>query len=159
MSYRLSAQVIGSKELAEAFRRAPRVTAESLSQAIGKTAFRTEFLAKKYAPIDKGNLRGSINTQGPTVANNNVTATVGTNVTYARYQEEGTGVYGPSRQPIRPKNAKVLAWKSGGQWHYARQVKGVKPKRYFRQAREEVPPYFTEQMRWALTLIVSELAK
>lgn len=39
---------------------------------------------------------------------------VGTNVHYAPYVEYGTGIYGPKGQPIRPKVAKVLAWKATG---------------------------------------------
>lgn len=159
MSYRLSVDVIGAKELDEAFRRAPQTVARELSRAIGRTAFKVEATAKEKAPIDKGNLRGSITTEGPSVIGHDVQAKVGTNIGYARYQEEGTGIYGPSRQPIRPKNASVLAWKSGGKWHYARQVRGVRPVRFFKKAREEARPFLTEQMRGALTNIVSELAK
>lgn len=39
---------------------------------------------------------------------------VGTNLHYARYVEEGTGLYGPKKQVIRPRTAKVLAWRSVG---------------------------------------------
>ena len=38
--------------------------------------------------------------------------TVGTNKAYARYVEEGTGIYGPKGAPITPKSAKALAWRS-----------------------------------------------
>lgn len=44
---------------------------------------------------------------------------------YARWQEEGTGIYGPRKNPITSKNGKLLVWKSGSKWHYARSVKGV----------------------------------
>jgi phage gpG-like protein len=159
VSYRLSADLIGAQELADAFRRAPQITTKALSGAIGRTAFRVEAQAKQKAPIDKGILRGSITTPGPVATLGNVEASVGTNIKYARYHEEGTGIYGPKKQPIRPKNGKVLAWKSGGRWHYARQVRGVKPKWYFRQARDEARPYYTEQLRAALTEIVNQLAR
>lgn len=33
---------------------------------------------------------------------------------YARYVEEGTGLYGPKHQKIVPKNARALHWKGGG---------------------------------------------
>lgn len=39
---------------------------------------------------------------------------VGTNLHYAPYVEYGTGIYGPKGQPIRPKTAKVLAWRATG---------------------------------------------
>lgn len=35
---------------------------------------------------------------------------VGTNLKYARYVEEGTGLYGPKGSRIYPKGGKVLAW-------------------------------------------------
>lgn len=35
---------------------------------------------------------------------------VGSNLPYARYVHDGTGIYGPTGRPIRPKSARVLAW-------------------------------------------------
>lgn len=159
MSYRLSSQLIGAEELARAFRQARQVTIRELSAGIEKSAHRTEFLAKAKAPIEYGNLRGSITTQGPRVTTNNVEASVGTNLDYARYQEEGTGLYGPRKQVITPKSGTILAWKRGGKWTFARSVKGVKPQRYFKKSREEVVPFFTERMREALATIVTHLAR
>ena len=61
-------------------------------------------------------------------------------VGYARYVEEGTGLYGPRKRKITPKRAKVLAWKGGGSrltgqgpgagWRFARSVKGRKATPY-----------------------------
>jgi hypothetical protein len=88
-----------------------------------------------------------------------VQAKVGTNIKYAKWPEDGTGIYGPRKAMIRPKNAKMLAWKSGGKWHYARQVRAVKAIHYFRDAKEEAKPYFAEQMKGAAREITSALAK
>jgi hypothetical protein len=159
VSYRLSVDVIGADELARAFREAPMITERELKRSIGTTAFRVEREAKQNAPIDQGILRGSINTDGPHKRGNDVQASVGTNVSYAKAQEEGTGIYGPRRTPIRPKVGKVLAWKRDGKWHFARQVKGVKPKLYFKRARDDNRGYFTDQMRHAMNAIVSALAR
>jgi len=41
---------------------------------------------------------------------------VGTKLRYARYVEEGVGLYGPRRRLIRPTRAKVLAWRVSGQF-------------------------------------------
>lgn len=151
--------MIGAEELARAFREAPTITESALKKAIGNTAYRVEGDAEQNAPIDIGVLRGSINTDGPHKRGNDVMASVGTNVKYARYMEEGTGIYGPRRTPITPKNGKVLAWKRNGKWHFARSVKGVKPKRFFKRARDDNRGYFTDQMRGAMTAIVSALAR
>ena len=50
------------------------------------------------------------------------------NVQHAFYQEHGTGLWGPSRDYIRPRRARCLRWVSNGQVHFAAKVKGVPPK-------------------------------
>jgi hypothetical protein len=55
--------------------------------------------------VKTGHLRNSLNfTQSGT------DGTVGSNLPYARFVEEGTGVYGPYRRPIVPRKARRLAW-------------------------------------------------
>ena len=158
MSYRLSVDVIGAEELSRAFRQAPELTKRELSRAIGDSARTIEGKAKRYAPVDQGILRASIHTEGPRVTSNNVEAIVGTNVKYAKMQEEGTGIYGPKKQPIRPVHGKFLVWKKAGQTFFARSVKGVKPQWYFKRAKEEGKPAFADAMRDAVTAIVRGLA-
>lgn len=158
MSYALTVDVIGDKELERAFRNAPSVTRKELSNAIMRTAYRVEARAKAEAPIDKGILRGSITAQGPIHSRNNVEAKVGTNVNYAPYQEFGTGIYA-GKGMITPKRAKVLAWKKNGQWIFARAVKGVKGRFYFKKAKEGSKDDMVSFMQEALGNIVSYLAK
>lgn len=84
-----------------------------------RRALRVEGAAKKNLNeqprrIDTGRLRASITHElrlGRTWI-----ARVGTNVTYALYVHEGTGLYGPRHTYIRPVNRKVLRWvnKDGG---------------------------------------------
>ena len=64
----------------------------------------------------------------------------------AKFLDQGTGLYGPAHRKITPKQAKVLAWRTGGGsvlratgaarkgragagagWAFARSVRGVKP--------------------------------
>lgn len=119
----------------EAFKRMGNVKFRNAASRWGKkTAISLEHRAKQGAPVDMGRLRASI-THTVIETGNNVIARTGTNVTYAAYQEFGTGIYGPRRQLIRPKNAKVLSWKNrSGQRVFAKFVRGVKPKRYFTKA-------------------------
>jgi phage gpG-like protein len=56
----------------------------------------------------------------------NDTVEVGTNVFYARWLQEGTGIYGPTGQRIFPKTKKALAWDG----HVVRSIKGTPPRRY-----------------------------
>lgn len=57
---------------------------------------------------------------------------------YAVFQEEGTGIYGPKKQPIRPKTAKLLSWvdPDTGERFFAKEVRGVPPKRFMHRAIE-----------------------
>jgi hypothetical protein len=106
------------------------VVAQTLKMAIGKAAYTAENLAKAAAPVQYGQLRGSITTQGQIVTSDNVEAKVGTNVKYAPYQESGTGIYA-GKGMIRPKRARVLAWQGKGGWMFARAIKGVQGKFFF----------------------------
>jgi hypothetical protein len=78
---------------------------------------------------------------------------------HAIWQEKGTGIYGPTKDVIRPKQAQVMAWIQTGRpyvgfaisafrrrransneerWQqYAKWVKGVKPKEFIKKARTD----------------------
>ncbi len=85
---------------------------------------------------------------------NKVTLTVGTNLDYALWLEEGTGLFGPLKKKIVPKRAKALRFPAGSagftlagrrrsgrggaqaSFVFAKSVKGIKPRRYAAQAGE-----------------------
>ena len=76
--------------------------------------------------IDTGRLRASIATV--LVTRNGAPAVlVGTNVNYAKFVHDGTGVHGPLHRPIRPKRARFLRFRPKGsrRFVYARQVQGM----------------------------------
>ena len=75
--------------------------------------------------VDTGRLRASITTQLVTIRGWPAVR-VGTNVSYAVYVHEGTGIYGPRGVPIRPVRARMLRFVPRGQTKpvYARQVRG-----------------------------------
>lgn len=92
--------------------------------------------------IDTGRLRASITTiaidrdQRPVVL-------VGTNVKYARWVHDGTGIYGPRGTRIHPRSAKVLVWpsvkygKSKGKFRgkaVARWTRGMRPNPFLKNA-------------------------
>ena len=89
----------------------------------------------------------------PTGRANRIVGEVGTNVYYARFLEEGTGLYGPRNQWIVPKTAKALRFPQPGnkgftlagrkrsgkagamaRYIYAKRVRGIRPRRYARDA-------------------------
>ena len=161
MSYTMSAQVIGDKELKAAFENAPKVVARELGNAIEKTAREVQRKAVQYAPHMYGMLQQSIITKGPVVTQKNVFATVGTDKLYARYQEEGTGIHGPKGQMIRPKTARAMpiVGRGGHVLGWTRKSQGVRPKRYMKRAREDALPLMTNYIKDALSKILHFLAK
>ena len=85
--------------------------------------------------VDTGRLRASIATVVVT-RNGTPAVLVGTNVQYASFVHNGTGIYGPKHAPIRPRRAKFLRFRPRGskRWVYARQVKGMRPNRFLLNA-------------------------
>lgn len=63
---------------------------------------------------------------------NGMEADVTNDVPYAGYLENGTGIYGPRGQVIRPKQAKALAWMAGGKMVFAAWVRGTPAKHVLR---------------------------
>lgn len=61
--------------------------------------------------IDTGHLRASIGTN-LILRPEGLAVRVGTNVYYARYVHDGTGLYGPKHTLIRPRFGKVLVFRS-----------------------------------------------
>jgi hypothetical protein len=114
---------------------------------VAKGALAATF-AKAHCPVDTGRLRSSIThelrSQGgvPVVV-------IGTNVEYARFVHDGTGLYGPRHARIVPVRAKALVftWRNApvppngrgnfaGKWVFA-SVRGSPPKPFLRQGLED----------------------
>lgn len=87
--------------------------------------------------VDTGLLRSSINVQ-LLQRRNGLVVRVGTNVYYARWVHDGTGIYGPRHIVIKPKNGHVLVFRASygapaGPYRgkvVVRSVKGMKPNRF-----------------------------
>lgn len=92
--------------------------------------------------IDTGHLRNSIGSH-LIIRPDGLAVRVGTNVSYARYVHDGTGLYGPKHMVIRPKFGKVLVFSSkvygAKKGKYAgkvvvRFVRGMKPNPFLHDA-------------------------
>jgi len=116
-------------------------------------------VAVKEAPVDQNTLRGSL-VGGSHIDGSwpNLKGILGTNVSYARYQEEGTGIYGPKASLIYPKSAKVLAFvpngnrvnAKGGVAVFARYVRGVQAHHYMQKAFQAVKDQMDEILSWTM---------
>jgi hypothetical protein len=92
--------------------------------------------------VDTGKLRSSINSN-LIVRPEGLAVRVGTNVYYARYVHDGTGLYGPKHTLIYPKHGKVLVWRSKiygakkGKWAgkvVVRYTRGMRPNPFLADA-------------------------
>jgi phage gpG-like protein len=83
-------------------------------------------------PFATGQLRKSLTSQ----VLSDTEAVVGTNLFYARFVHDGTGLYGPMRRKIGPKTKKALYWK--GAAHPVKSVKGMPARPFLAQAAEEM---------------------
>ncbi len=145
--------------LQEAFKRAPEITSRAVVDAVNRSLVGYQATAKGLAPVDTGRLRSSIQLRPARRTGNQIEGSVGTSVRYSVFQELGTGIYGPLGRPIRPKTGKVLRFVSRGKVVYAREVRGSRPRYYFRGAVEQnqgrTEGYFAD----ALQSVTQQLAK
>lgn len=101
---------------------------------------RVQAVAQRLAPRRSGRLSSSIYVRmragilGPIVE-------VGSPLDYAKWQHDGTGIYGPRHRPIRPKRrglsrrrGAVLVFDWRGQRVYARSVRGAPPTKFLSRA-------------------------
>lgn len=84
---------------------------KAVKKGVTRTTYNCEAMAKKNAPVDKGNLRASIHAKVKENGNT-VTGIVEPTVEYAPYPEFGTGQRGMASQIERPEGIHYSAdWK------------------------------------------------
>ncbi len=93
-------------------------------------------LSRPPQRVDTGRLRGSIKWRVITIAGGYPGVRVWTDVHYARYVHDGTGLYGPKGQWIYPKRARFLRFQPKGSagYVYARRVRGMRPNNFLADA-------------------------
>lgn len=112
-----------------------------VAQDLMRRGFLVESQAKRNLTrdpqrVDSGRLRASIGPPQFVGRNGEFAVIVGTNVSYARYVHDGTGIYGPKGTPIRPRGGRYLRFKPKGsaRYVYAREVKGMRPNPFLADA-------------------------
>jgi hypothetical protein len=85
--------------------------------------------------IDTGRLRSSIGVELRT-GRRGLSVRVGTNVEYAFWVHDGTGLYGPRHRWIKPVTRRYLRFrpKGGQRWVYAQKVRGMKANPFLEKA-------------------------
>lgn len=97
--------------------------------------------AQSNASRRTGALADSIQAESPVASATSVRVRAFVGVDYGRYQDEGTGIYGPEGVPITPRNARVLRfdWPAAGGIVFARSVRGSEPTRFWQRTIIEWP--------------------
>jgi len=85
--------------------------------------------------VDTGRLRASITTQ-IVMRRGLPVCIIGSNVVYARYVHDGTGLHGPRHRWITPRSRKFLRFRPHhrGRYVYARRVQGMVANPFLRNA-------------------------
>lgn len=120
-----------------------------VGQAVRRVVLATRNLAVSKAPVDDGPLRASLRTKFE-YGNRYVKGWVYSDLEYALYVHEGTGIYGPKGSPIKPKRGRYLVFEARnarttprgrGNLVFARQVRGQRPNRFLLEALREASPW------------------
>lgn len=120
-----------------------------VGKAVRDVVTRTRNLAVALAPVDDGPLRASLRTKME-YGQRAVKGWVYSDLEYALYVHEGTGIYGPKGQPIKPKRGRYLVFEARnarttprgrGNLVFARQVRGQRPQRFLLEALQAASPW------------------
>lgn len=118
-----------------------------IGQRVSEVTRRVANAARTMAPADKGMLRSSINEE-LVARGNTLVGRVYSDAPHALYVHQGTGIYGPNHQPIRPKRAKVLVFKPKGSsdFVFTDEVKGARPNPFLLRALNDASPWPVHQL-------------
>ena len=122
------------------------VAEEHLVTAATAGALIVQNAAKERAPKRTRTLSRSIHTETLESSRDKAEVAVGTDVVYAGIQEYG-GV-------ITPKQAKMLAWQDGGEWHFAHSVT-IPPHPYLRPAMDENKEAIAKTIQAVLSQLIA----
>lgn len=96
-----------------------------------------------------GHAREDIRTEVRRAGPNKLTGRLYTVANIPYWLSRGTGIYGPHRQRITPRTAKVLRWqdRATGRVIYARSVKGIRGNRWLERAGDIAEEAIKEEYR------------
>lgn len=103
----------------------------------------------REAPTDEGKLANIGNWSLEQMGN--LAWRIHTNVAYALFVHEGTGIYGPVGKPIVPKRARYLVFEWQGRTWFLKSVKGQKPNPYADRAMDAASARTQEFIQTAIS--------
>lgn len=128
---------------------APRIVGEEMGKAGRRVGVLVERRAKGYAPVKTGTLRRSI-AHRVTVSPMVTTATIGTNVPYAKHVEFGRG-------PIHAKPGGALRFEIGGKVIFAKSVGPAKARPFLFRAFRELRGQIAAEFRKVTPAVIARL--
>lgn len=117
------------------------------NRAVELTAADIWGMSKEESPVDHGRLAGSHQLEQV----DDLTWRIFTNVLYALWVHEGTGIFGPEGMPITPVSASVLVFEVDGEMIFARQVSGRPPDPFYDRAMNRAAARTDDYVAAALT--------
>ena len=148
----LTAYLVGDQALIAKLNAMPNGLRNGIARAVTRLAIETQRLVQQklsgsVLKVRTGVLRSSINYKVDQ-SSTSVTATVGTNVAYARYHEFGV----PHSWEIRPKSARALCFELNGKTIFAKRVihPPLPERSFLRSALKEMEPRIKEELERAV---------
>ena len=148
----ITAYLVGDQALVAKLNAMPNGLRNGIARAVTRLAIETQRLVQQklsgsVLKVRTGVLRSSINYKVDQ-SSTSVTATVGTNVQYAKYQEFGIS----HSWPIKPKSARALAFEVGGKTIFRKSVThpGLPERSFLRSALHEMEPKIRQTLEDAV---------
>lgn len=109
-----------------------QITQKAVRRAVDLTVMELKGNLQKNSPVDEGKMQGSWLIAGNSVGTLN--QKIVSSALYTKYVNDGTGIYGPKGQLIKPKTARLLSFVYKGKKIAVPYVRGIKPRRFIEKS-------------------------
>jgi HK97 gp10 family phage protein len=137
---------------------AQKIVSDEITSAMKDSTLLVEGKAKANVPKITSNLARTINSAVVPLGAE-VKGIVSASANYARFVEEGTGLFGPKKELIRPKTKKFMKWNGSNGPVFARTTKGQHPKHFMRDAFNSSKPLIEARFNQAIATAVRVMKK
>jgi HK97 gp10 family phage protein len=121
-----------------------QITQKAIKRAVDLTVMELRGNLQRNSPVDHGKMQGSWMISGQSVGELN--QEIISSAIYTKYVNDGTGIYGPRGQLIRPKTARLLGpFVYKGKKIAVPWIRGMKPRKFveksIRETAKRVPEF------------------